>query len=102
LALTAGGAFTPGGAFTVTAYVSNPTPGQTVTLTLPAGFEFLSGEPTQKVPPVPAGAASKNSPVTWKVRAAQKTGGYTLKANTSNGDAQSLPVQIKVQGIFGN
>jgi hypothetical protein len=102
LALTAGGSFAPGGAFTVTAYVSNPTPGQTVTLTLPDSFEFISGAATQPVPPVPADAASRNSPVTWKVRASQRTGDATLKARTSSGDAQTLPVHIKVQGIFGN
>jgi hypothetical protein len=104
LALTAGGSFAPGGEFTVTAYVSNPTPGQTVTLNLPRGFEFLSGTATQKVPPVPADVASRNSPVTWKVRAAQQAGEYQLRGTTSNGDTQSLPIKIKVPvpGLFGS
>jgi hypothetical protein len=104
LALTAGGSFAPGGEFTVTAYVSNPTSGQTVTLNLPQGFDFISGAATQKVPPVPANAASRNSPVTWKVRAAKQAGEYQLRGSTSNGDTQSLKIQIKVPvpGLFGS
>jgi hypothetical protein len=102
LALTAGGAFVPGGTFTVTAYVSNPTPAQTVTLDLPSGYEFASGNATQSVPPVVPGTGSHISPVTWKVRAPQRTGDATLKAHTSTGESQTLPVHIKVQGIFGN
>jgi hypothetical protein len=102
LALTAGGAFVPGGTFTVTAYVSNPVPGQTVTLDLPSGYEFASGDATQPVPPVVPGTGSHISPVTWKVRAPQRTGDAILKAHTSTGESQSLPVHIKGQGIFGN
>ena len=43
LAVTVGGSFLPKGKFTVTAYVSNPTEGQTVTLSLPNGFSILDG-----------------------------------------------------------
>src|SRR5207302_4428398 len=39
LAVTVGGDFLPHGEFTVTAYVSNPSRNQTVTLTLPKDFE---------------------------------------------------------------
>ena len=88
LALTAGGAFVPGGTFTVTAYVSNPTPGQTVTLDLPSGYEFASGDATQPVPPVVPGTGSRISPVTWKVRAPQRTGDATLKAQNRDYTAQ--------------
>lgn len=102
LALTAGGAFVPGGTFTVTAYVSNPTAGQTVTLDLPSGYEFASGDATQSVPPVVPGTGSHISPVTWKVRAPPRTGDATLKAHTSTGESQTLPVHIKLQGIFGS
>jgi hypothetical protein len=103
LALTAGGSFAPGGEFTVTAYVSNPTPGQLVTLKLPDGFTFQSGEATQKVPEL-TNAATRNSPVTWKVRAAQQAGEYQLRGTTSNGDTQTLPIRIKapVPGLFGS
>ena len=105
LALTAGGSFAPGGSFTVTAYVSNPIPNQTVTLTLPDGFEFIGGAAKQPVPPLAPGATSKSSAVTWMVRASQKAGTYTLKGQTSTGESQTLKVFIKaqkVQNIFGN
>jgi hypothetical protein len=101
LALTVGGSFTPGGEFTLTAYVSNPTPGQTVTLTLPEGFERIEGSAEQPVPPLPPGAASRNSPVTWKVKAGPKEGKYTLKVQSGK-LVQTQAVKIKVRGIFGN
>ena len=100
--MTAGGSFKPGGEFTVTAYVSNPVPGQTVTLTLPPEFEFVSGSAKQTVPPVPAGVGSRNSPVTWKVRGSSRAGSYVLKARPSTGDEQTYPWHIKVQGLWDN
>jgi hypothetical protein len=53
---------------------------------------------------VPANAASRNSPVTWKVRAARQAGEYQLRGSTSNGDTQTLPIRIKVPvpGLFGS
>jgi hypothetical protein len=101
LALTVGGSFVPGGEFTVTAYVSNPAPRQAVTLTLPEGFELIEGKPEQPVPPLPPDAESRNSPVTWKVRAGPREGTYTLKVQSGNA-VQTQPVKIRVKGIFGN
>jgi hypothetical protein len=102
LAVTLGGAFAPGGEFTVTAYVKNPIPGQTVTLALPPDFELLDGSARQSVPPLPSGAASRNSPVTWRVRAGPREGTYTVKVQSSTGVSQTQEVRIKVKGIFGN
>ncbi len=68
LGLTVGGLFYPGEAFTVTALVTNPRAGETVTLALPKGFKFVQERAQQPVPPLPANASTKVSPVTWKVR----------------------------------
>jgi hypothetical protein len=100
LGLTVGGSFTPGGEFTLTAYVSNPLPGQTVTLTLPEGFRLTEGELVRPVPPLPPGSASRNSPVTWRVQAASREGQYTLKVQSSTGVSQSLSIRIKGSRLF--
>jgi hypothetical protein len=102
LALTVGGAFVPNGEFTLTAYVNNPIEGQTVTLRLPEGFAIVSGQATETVPPPPADGSSRNSPVTWKVRAGPREGNYKLRVESSTGVAQTQPVRIKVRGIFGS
>jgi len=100
LALTVGGSFIPRGEFTVTAYVSNPIPGQTVTLKLPDGFDLIEAQPTQTVPLL-RDASTRNSPVTWKVRGPRQEGKYTLKVDSSTGVSQTQPVTIKLRGIFG-
>jgi hypothetical protein len=101
LAVTAGGAFHPGGEFTVTAYVNNPTPGQSVTLQLPEGLTLRQDSATQPVPVPPADAPSRTSPVHWKVKAGRE-GTYQLGVSTNTGVRQTLEVQIRVQGLFGN
>jgi hypothetical protein len=100
LAVTVGGSFQPEGEFTVAAYVRGRTPGQTVALSLPAGFALLAGDERQTVPP-PAEGAGGVSPVTWKVRGAARAGQYVLTVRSSNGAAQSAPVKIQERGIFG-
>ena len=82
LGLSVGGRFVKGGEFTLTALVANPKRGEELTLDLPAGFKLVEGELTQKVPPVPADATRRTSPVTWKVRAGDE-GSYTLKVTSS-------------------
>ena len=101
LGLSVGGSFTPGGEISVTAYVNNPLPGQTVTLHLPAGFQLADGETTQAVPAPAPGAASRMSPVSWKVKAAG-AGDYTVKVDSSNGASQTKKVTIKTRSIFGD
>jgi hypothetical protein len=102
LALSVGGAFTPGGEITVTAYVSKPSPGERVTLQLPPGFVVTGGSPTQQVPTLPPGATNPNSPVTWRVTAPASTGDYDLTVRSSTGVTQSQRLTIQSRaGIFG-
>ncbi|MBV9121968.1 MAG: hypothetical protein JO112_01250, partial [Planctomycetes bacterium] len=100
LGLSMDGSFAPGGEFTVTAYVTEPAAGQTVTLLLPEGFQLLEGSATQVVPPLAPEANSRNSPVTWKVRAPAQEGDYVLKVQSSTGVSQTQPVTIRSQRIF--
>jgi hypothetical protein len=100
LAITLGGSFAPRGEFSVTAYVQDPAPGQTVTLTLPDGFQLLEGEKQQAVPPLPAAATSRNSPVSWKVKAPAREGKYSLRVHSNNGVSQSQPVTIHSSRLF--
>ena len=52
--------------------------------------------------PAPApGAASRMSPVSWKVKAAG-AGDYTVKVDSSNGASQSKKVTIKTRSLFGD
>jgi hypothetical protein len=102
LALTTGGSFVPGGEFTLTAYVSNPLDRETVRLELPDGLTRISGDEIERVPDLPIDAPSRNSPVTWRIRAGNRSGTFTLTVISSTGARQSLPVEIKVRGIFGN
>lgn len=90
LGVTLGGSFEPGQQFTVTAYVENPAPGQTVRLELPAGLRRRAGEETQTVP-----AARRNAPslVTWKVEV-QETGTFRLVVHASTGISQAKTISI--------
>jgi hypothetical protein len=99
LGLTAAGSFTPGGEVTVTAYVSDPRPGETAKLTLPDGWRLADGQAEQPVPPLPPGAASRNSPVTWKVRCGP-VGDATLQVETSGGASQTKKVTVKTSTIY--
>jgi hypothetical protein len=99
LGLSVGGNFKPGGEFTLTALVSNPQRNETLALDLPAGFELVSGEATQKVPEVPTEATRRTSPVTWKVKAGGD-GSYTLTVKSSTGAVQVQPVRIRSSSIF--
>jgi hypothetical protein len=99
LALTKGGSFVAGDEFTVTALVSEPATGETVTLTLPSGLELVGGTASQPVPPLPEGGTSKNSPVTWRVKST-RAGHYTLKAESSRGAKQSEPVTIRKSRVI--
>jgi hypothetical protein len=102
LALTVGGSFKAGDEFTATAYVNNPSPGQTVTLTLPDGFELVEGNATQAVPMPAEGAARKISPVSWRIRSPRTETTGTLTAKLSTGPQQSTRVRITFKKIFGD
>jgi hypothetical protein len=99
LAVTVGGDFMPRGEFTVTAYVSNPVKGQTVTLTVPDDFEIVDGAERRDVPQASGG--SRVVPVTWKVKGARNPGSYSLKVESSTGTSQRQSVKIQAKGIFG-
>jgi hypothetical protein len=102
LGLSVGGSFTPGGELSVTAYVNNPAPGQMVTLTLPEGFQLADGGSlTRPAPALDFTSASRQSPVTWTVKAGRPDD-YTIKAESSNGAAQSKRVTIKTRSPFGD
>jgi hypothetical protein len=100
LALSFGGSFTPGAELTVTAYVQKPAAGEEVTLEVPAGFKLVAGSLKQIVPPLPPGASSPNSPVSWRL-SAPEAGEYELTIRSSTGVSQSQRVIIRNQGIFG-
>jgi hypothetical protein len=99
LLLTVGGRLVPNVEFTLTALVHDPKPGETLTLELPPSLEAEGQQRTQTVPPVPAGAARPDSPVTWRLRAS-KDGRYELSVRSSTGAAQKLPLTIRTRGVF--
>jgi hypothetical protein len=84
LGITSGGELVAGKDFTLTAYVKNPAPGTTITLALPKTIELTAGKETESVPPIPPGASSPYSLVTWKVKAV-KGGVFPLKVSLSTG-----------------
>jgi hypothetical protein len=99
LGITAGGELAANAEFTLTAYVKNPAPGTTVTLTLPRGLRLAGGNEKEPVPPVPAGASSPYSPVTWRVKA-DAAGVKRVKVTLSTGAAVQHRLVIKRAEIF--
>jgi hypothetical protein len=99
LALTVGGRLVAHGEFTLTALVHDPRPDEMLTLTLPADFSLVEGKETQAVPPLPAESTQRNSPVTWKIKAAGD-GRYTLKVKSSRGATQTQAIRIRTKGVF--
>ncbi|HZU34573.1 MAG TPA: hypothetical protein VFA18_01620, partial [Gemmataceae bacterium] len=100
LAATVGGSFRPGGQFIVSAYLSQPAPGQTVNLALPEGFSLVDGAAEQRVPPVPAGATRRQSAVVWTVQAPSQEGRYRLRVVSSDGVSQTIPVTVREWRLF--
>jgi predicted secreted protein len=97
LLLTVGGRLVRDGDFTLTALVSHPTPGEQLTLTLPAGVKLVGGgSEAQAVPP---GTVGETSTVTWKLRAV-RGGEYNLQVKSSNGQTQRQKVTIRSTGVF--
>jgi hypothetical protein len=82
--------FAPGKAFTVTAAVSNPLPGQTLTLPMPAGLRLLSGMETMPVEL----AQDSTTVVTWHVLVEQP-GTYPLRLVSSAGQTLKKTITIE-------
>jgi hypothetical protein len=102
LGITVGGTLAVNREMTVIAYVADPQPGETATLVLPEGFEFLANSaPTQPVPEAERGGDGKirPSPVTWRIRPTVE-GRQALSVTTSTGLSVSQPVTIRKKGIF--
>jgi hypothetical protein len=60
---------------------------------------LIDGDREQAVPPVPEGAARRESAVTWKLKAA-RDGEYKLQVKSSQGAVQSQQVRIHTKGVF--
>ncbi|HEV3263517.1 MAG TPA: hypothetical protein VG013_42165 [Gemmataceae bacterium] len=98
LLMTIDGTFKPGGDLTVTALVSNPAAGETLTLSVPEGFR-IDGDATQTIPDLTPDSASRNRPVTWRLKAGP-VGRHDLEVRSSAGAAQTKTVTIKASSIF--
>ena len=85
-----GGSFVPGRLFSVTAYVEDPTEGQSLSLQLPAGMERVEGPAVQPVPP-PEG--SGRSVVVWKGRVL-RPGRYPVRIRSSSGVTETRTVTV--------
>jgi hypothetical protein len=91
VALALGGSFEPGKLFTVTAYVDDPLPSQTLALELPPGMVRVEGKELQPVPP--PSPETGTSLVLWKARVLE-TGTFDVKVRSSTGVTQIKHITI--------
>jgi hypothetical protein len=90
LLLTAGGSFTPGNEFTVTAYITKPAEGDKVKLEdLPEGLHLVDGQQQEQV----IDAKSDYTQVSWRIHS-DKAGAYDVRAASSRGARALLKVRI--------
>jgi hypothetical protein len=89
--LALGGSFEPGKAFDVTAYVTDPAPGQIVTLELPAGMTLVRGPQLQPVPEAPGEEAI--SLVRWRARV-ERAGTFPLRVRSNTGVTQGKHITV--------
>jgi hypothetical protein len=95
VALALGGSFEPGKRFSVSAYVTDPAPGQFLTLELPEGMALLEGKECQPVPAAPGDEAS--SLVLWRGRVL-RTGAFAVRVHSSTGMTQTKLVTVARAG----
>jgi hypothetical protein len=88
--LVLGGSFEPGKLFSLAAQVSDPAPGQSLTLELPAGMERVEGKVIQ---PVPAVNENGHSMVLWKARVLHP-GQFAIRVRSSTGVTQTKLVSV--------
>jgi hypothetical protein len=87
----------PGKQFTITAKVTEPLPGQTLTATLPQGLQLANGDLTQSVAP------GKESIVSWQVRVVE-SGRLPVRIASSTGLARTKTISLTESNktLFGN
>ena len=85
-----GGSFEPGKVFTISAYVQDPFPGQTLTLELPDSMERVEGKARQ---PVPAPDDNGHTMVLWKARVL-RTGDFHLRVHSSSGVSHGKMISV--------
>ncbi len=93
--LVLGGSFEPGKLFTISAYVQDPAPGQSLTLDLPPGMERVEGKQIQPVPTL--SEEEGNAMVLWKARVL-RIGQYNLRVRSSTGMTQTKVITISRPG----
>jgi hypothetical protein len=93
--LALGGSFEPGKRFDLTAYVTDPAPGQSLTLELPEGMALVEGKASQPVPEAPGDEAS--SLVRWRARVL-RPGHYAVRVRSSTGVTQGKLITITRPG----
>jgi hypothetical protein len=89
--LVLGGSFQPGKRFDVTAYVTDPIPGQSLTLQLPKGMKLVEGPQTQPVPE-PVGDEPATL-VRWSGQVL-RAGSFPLHVRSSSGVTQSKTIRV--------
>jgi hypothetical protein len=82
--------FAPGKAFTVKATVTEPLPGQTLSIKLPTGLRFVEGEEKMAVPRT----TEPTSVISWKVMV-DRPGVFPLRVESSNGIALKKTITIE-------
>jgi hypothetical protein len=89
--LELGGSFEPGKLFTVTAHVTDPAPGQSLTLELPDGMVLVEGKECQPVPALQG--EDPYSLVLWRARVL-RPGEFALRVRSSTGVTESKTISI--------
>jgi hypothetical protein len=88
LSLRLGGSFEPNKLSTISAYVDDPLPNQTLALELPEGLELVEGKAIQPVP-----AATDTSLVLWKARVrALGTHAVVIRSSTGISETRTFTV----------
>lgn len=87
-----GGSFVPGKRFNVTAQVTDPVHGQSLTLELPTGMTLLEGKSIQPVPALQGDEAY--SVVTWQARV-ERAGEFPVRIRSSTGVTQGKVITVK-------
>lgn len=93
--LVLGGSFEPGKRFDISAYISDPAQGQSVTLELPDGMTLVEGKECQPVPALQG--EELTSLVLWRARVL-RPGQYTVRVRSSTGVTQGKLITITQPG----